>query len=70
SLRLAMEARGATSWRYLHRIALKGMKVTDALAELDGRTEAFEVERTVKSRRRYHEVVSGYLFNRKVNGID
>ncbi|MCL0160774.1 hypothetical protein M2T57_30460, partial [Klebsiella pneumoniae] len=45
-------------------------KVPDALAELDGRTVAFEVERTVKSRRRYQEVVSGYLFNRKVNGID
>ncbi|MDX4329778.1 MobC family replication-relaxation protein, partial [Klebsiella pneumoniae] len=65
SLRLAMEARGASGWRYLHRMALKGMKVPDALAELDGRTVAFEVERTVKSRRRYQEVVSGYLFNRK-----
>ncbi|STT63843.1 mobilization protein [Klebsiella pneumoniae] len=61
---------GATGWRYLHRIALKGMKVPDALAELDGRTVAFEVERTVKSRRRYQEVVSGYLFNRRANGID
>ncbi|WPO55867.1 MobC family replication-relaxation protein (plasmid) [Klebsiella aerogenes] len=70
SLRLAMEGRGATGWRYLHRIALKGMKVPDALAELDGRTVAFEVERTVKSRRRYQEVVSGYLFNRRANGID
>ncbi|MFZ7503348.1 replication-relaxation family protein, partial [Klebsiella pneumoniae] len=70
SLRLAMEARGASGWRYLHRMALKGMKVPDALAELDGRTVAFEVERTVKSRRRYQEVVSGYLFNRKANGID
>ncbi|MCY0629146.1 hypothetical protein OVX87_32890 [Klebsiella pneumoniae] len=46
------------------------MKVPDALAELDGRTVAFEVERTVKSRRRYQEVVSGYLFNRRANGID
>ncbi len=61
---------GATGWRYLHRMALKGMKVPDALAELDGRTVAFEVERTVKSRRRYQEVVSGYLFNRRANGID
>lgn len=70
SLRLAMTTKGATGWRYLHRIALKGMKVPDALAELDGKTVAFEVERTVKSRRRYQEVVSGYLFNRKANGID
>ncbi|MGH4183094.1 replication-relaxation family protein, partial [Klebsiella pneumoniae] len=70
SLRLSMEGRGATGWRYLHRMALKGMKVPDALAELDGRTVAFEVERTVKSRRRYQEVVSGYLFNRRANGID
>lgn len=70
SLRLDMEARGATGWRILHRLSLKGMKVPDALAELDGKTVAFEVERTVKSRRRYQEVVSGYLFNRKANGID
>ncbi len=48
----------------------EGDEVPDALAELDGRTVAFEVERTVKSRRRYQEVVSGYLFNRKANGID
>ncbi|WP_410249996.1 hypothetical protein, partial [Acinetobacter baumannii] len=67
---LDMEARGATGWRILHRLSLKGMKVPDALAELDGKTVAFEVERTVKSRRRYQEVVSGYLFNRKANGID
>ncbi|MNJ53819.1 hypothetical protein D3C77_492300 [compost metagenome] len=70
SLRLDMVAKGATGWRTLHRIAMKGMKVPDALAELDGKTVAFEVERTVKSRRRYQEVVSGYLFNRRANGID
>lgn len=70
SLRLAMTARGATGWRYLHRMNLKGMKAPDALAELDGKTVAFEVERTVKSRRRYQEVVSGYLFSRKAHGID
>ncbi|EBC2122714.1 replication-relaxation family protein [Salmonella enterica] len=69
-LRLDMEARGATGWRTLNRLNLKGMKVPDALAELNGKTVAFEVERTVKSRRRYQEVVSGYLFNRKANGID
>lgn len=51
-------------------LSVKPLKVPDALAELDGKTVAFEVERTVKSRRRYQEVVSGYLFNRKANGID
>ncbi len=30
SLRLDMEARGATGWRILHRLSLKGMKVPDA----------------------------------------
>ncbi len=49
-------------------MALKGMKVPDALAELDGRTVAFEVERTVKSRRRYQEVSPGICS--KANGID
>ncbi|WP_255087377.1 replication-relaxation family protein [Klebsiella pneumoniae] len=74
--RLAVQS-CASPWRAGgHRLAvpapygLKGMKVPDALAELDGRTVAFEVERTVKSRRRYQEVVSGYLFNRRANGID
>ncbi|POK28399.1 replication-relaxation family protein, partial [Klebsiella pneumoniae] len=29
SLRLDMEARGATGWRILHRLSLKGMNVPD-----------------------------------------
>ncbi|PTD47284.1 hypothetical protein CV706_30580, partial [Klebsiella pneumoniae] len=65
-----MEARGGTGWGVLRRLSRKGMKAPDGMAELDGKTVAFEVERTVKSRRRYQEVVSGYLFNRKANGID
>ncbi|MGV0300775.1 MobC family replication-relaxation protein (plasmid) [Klebsiella aerogenes] len=72
SLRLDMEARGATGWRILHRLSLKGMKVPARPGgAARGKTWGeIEVERTVKSRRRYQEVVSGYLFNRKANGID
>ncbi|EIE7525681.1 replication-relaxation family protein [Salmonella enterica] len=68
--RLLIESRGATGWRYVHQLTLKGMKQPDALATVDGKTVAFEMERTVKSRKRYAEIVSSYLFNRKVNGIE
>ncbi|ECO5951750.1 hypothetical protein G4F23_004602 [Salmonella enterica] len=70
-LRLLMERAGATNWRYMvGRLKSSGMKQADALAEFDGKTVAFEVERTVKSRKRYAEVLSSYLFNRKAQGID
>ncbi|WP_269707317.1 hypothetical protein [Klebsiella pneumoniae] len=59
-----------------HRLAVPApygperMKVPDALAELDGRTVAFEVERTVKSRRRTGGGGVRHLFNCRANGID
>lgn len=68
--RLSMEARGATNWRYAGTLKSKGIKQPDALANVDGKTVAFEIERTVKSLRRYKEIVSDYLFNRKAHGID
>lgn len=69
-LRLIMSARGATRWRYLHQVSARGQKEPDALADVGGRTVAFELERTVKSRKRYQEIVSGYLFTRKASGVD
>ncbi|EAA5436891.1 hypothetical protein EWG81_23700 [Salmonella enterica subsp. enterica serovar Muenchen] len=68
--RLRMEARGATNWRYMNALKSNGLKQPDALATVDGKTLAFEIERTVKSRKRYKEIVSNYLFNRKAHGID
>lgn len=69
-LRLDMERSGARNWRYLNAANAKGMKIPDALAEIGDKTVAVEFERTVKSRRRYQELVSSYLFNRKTHGID
>jgi hypothetical protein len=68
--RLRMEARGATNWHYLNALKSNGMKQPDALANVGGKMVAFEIERTVKSLRRYKEIVSNYLFNRKAHGID
>lgn len=65
-----MEVRGVIGWCILYCLSFKGMKVLDVLVELDGKMVVFEVECIVKSCCWYQEVVFGYLFNCKVNGID
>lgn len=51
-------------------MSARGQKEPDALANVGGLSVAFELERTVKSRKRYQEIVSGYLFTRKASGVD
>lgn len=70
--RLHIEAlkEGWTSWVDGHNLNMgKGDKIPDAVAvTASGERVAIELERTVKSAKRYYEIVVSYTLRRKANG--
>jgi hypothetical protein len=62
-IRVLAEGKGFSSWSDGSQLGLRksGLKVPDAVARLGDRTIAIEVERTIKTAKRYADVISSHL---------
>ncbi|MGY5652748.1 MobC family replication-relaxation protein [Vibrio cincinnatiensis] len=62
-LRVLCERCGFTNWRDGSQLGLRksGFKVPDALVDMNGNTVAIEVERTIKTAKRYAEIIASHL---------
>lgn len=68
-IRIHAERLGFTEWTPSSAMTVKGVKTPDAVAVTGkGIRVAIEVERTVKTPKRYREIVGSYLANREAQG--
>lgn len=62
-VRVICEKRGFQNWRDGSKLGLRrsGFKVPDALVDMNGNTVAMEVERTIKTAKRYADIITSHL---------
>lgn len=62
-VRVLCEKKGFLNWRDGSRLGLRksGFKVPDALVDMNGQTVAIEVERTIKTAKRYADIIASHL---------
>lgn len=68
-IRIFATRQSMQDWQSASSMTVKGVKTPDAVAKTPtGKTVAIEVERTVKTPKRYREIVGNYLANRQAQG--
>jgi hypothetical protein len=62
-VRVLCEKKGFLNWRDGSSLGLRksGFKVPDALVDMNGQTVALEVERTIKTAKRYADIIASHL---------
>lgn len=62
-VRVLCEQKGFLNWRDGSRLGLRksGFKVPDALIDMNNQTVAIEVERTIKTAKRYADIIASHL---------
>jgi hypothetical protein len=63
NVRVLCEKRGYQNWRDGSKLGLRksGFKVPDSLVDMNGNTVAIEVERTIKTAKRYADIIASHL---------